>query len=187
MKTGNVIENTSPPVLSLVNNRTIYPLCRECIGSEILGIDDALASGTWTANLLCFVPLILVEPLLVAEFFWHNGATVSGETDVGVYSFDGQTRLGRSGPVANSGTSQIQVAPVTDFLLPANRRLWLALGCDNATQTFNRANLAASGLDFIGVTQQGSGWSSGLPSTITPATPTVASVPMFGFHGSLAI
>ncbi len=184
---GNVIEYISPPVTSLVNNVTINTLSPECIGPEMMGLDDGLASAVWTANRLIFLPLVTVQPVLVAQFFWINGSAVSGNTDVGIYDFAGTTKLGSSGSIANSGTTTLQTVDVADFTLPAHARFWLALGCDNATQAYWRANLVAQGLSLIGVKEQLSGWSSGLPSSIALGTPTVAVLPMFGFTGRSVI
>lgn len=166
---------------------TINTLSPECLGMEFLAEFQGWASAVWTTNLLVFVPLILPVPAIVNRFFWANGATVSGSTDVGVYNEDGTSKLGSTGSTLNSGTSAIQSVDVTDFYLPANRRMWLALGCDNATQTFWRSNLALVGMEFIGIKTQASGWSSGLPASITLATPSVAKTPLFGFTGNSVI
>lgn len=179
--------STGPSYQYLINNVTVNVRSPECVGLEILSIGPGDASSAWSANLLEFVPLILVEPLVVSQFFWQNGGTVNGNTDVGIYSFDGQTKYGSAGSTANSGTGQIQVVNVTDFQLPPNVRLWMAIGSDSGTQTYTRSALAISGMDFIGIAQQAAGWSSGLPTTITPATPTLANVPNFGFTGASVI
>lgn len=177
--------NISPPYMAMVNNRSVHILSQECVRDELTAIDTSLTALAWTANLLVFVPLIVDEPLTVSQFFWENGTAVDGNTDVGIYSFDGQTKLGSTGATLNAGTSQIQVVNVTDFTLPPNVRLWLALGSESGTQTYFAANLVTVGLDFIGVTQQASGWSSGLPTTITPAAASQAKLPLFGFTGGV--
>jgi len=164
------------------NNVNVHLWGPECLSRNSI-IDNGLASTVWTANLLIFIPLLLIEPLLVSQFFWINGATAQDNTDVGIYSFDGQTKFGSTGSTLNSGTSALQVADVTDFRLPSNVRLWMALGCDSSTHTFLLANPVVGAQDLAGITQQAAGWSSGLPATITPAIPTVAKVPMFGFSG----
>jgi hypothetical protein len=128
---------------------------------------------------------VLTHATLVSQFWWVNGATVDGSssTDIGIYTEDLATKLGSSTPTTNSGTSQIQVVNVTDFLIPPNRRLWLAFGCNSSTQTYDRINPIAGLMDLIGIKQQASGWSSGLPASITAAAPTVAYVPYCGFTG----
>lgn len=164
------------------NNISVNCYGPECLGGNAV-IDRDVASAVWTANLLIFIPLLLVEPLLVAQFYWVNGATAQDNTDVGIYSFDGATKFGSTGSTLNVGTNTLQTVNVTDFWIPANVRMWLALGCDSSTHTFYLANPVVAALDIAGVTQQASGWSSGLPSSITPAIPTVAKMPEFGFTG----
>lgn len=176
-----------PPYTSLVDNINVHPFGPECLGKDILAVDSGLTSLTYIANLLVFVPMILSEPLLVAQFFWHNGASVAGNTDVGIYNEAGTTKLGSSGSTANSGTSVLQAVNVTDFYLPAHKRLWLAIGCDSGTQTFFAANLIVNLADYVGFKQQASGWSSGLPSSISLDTPTQAVLPNFGFTGRAVI
>lgn len=179
-----------PPYALEVNNRSIHFLSPECLQQEYAALDTALASAVWTANLLIFIPLLLVEPTVVSQFFWINGATVAGNTDVGIYSEDGQTKFGSSGSTLNVGASVIQIVDVTNFVIPANVRMWLALGSDSGgagNQAYLRANLIVGGMDFIGIKQQASGWSSGLPATVTVATPTVAVTPFFGFTSASVI
>ena len=173
--------------MGMVNNRSIHTVSQECVRDELIAVDLGLTSIAWTANLLIFVPLILDEVLTVSQFFWENGGVVNGDTDVGIFSFDGQTKIGSTGATANSGTSQIQVVDVANFQLAASTWFWMALGSDSGTQTYVMSNLVTVGLDYIGVTQQGSGYSSGLPSTITPAATSAARLPLFGFTGSATI
>lgn len=184
---ANAVQCLSPPVSELRDNVTVHVFGPECLGKDFHGIDSGLASTAWTANLLVFVPLVLAEPLLVARMFWRNGGTVNGNTDVGIYNETGTTKLVSTGSVANSGTNVIQSVDVTDTFLPANSRLWLALGSDSATQTYLLANPVVSALDYIGVLQQAAGWSSGLPTSLAFAVPTVAVLPLFGFTGSSVI
>lgn len=180
---GNVSEYLAPSVTSFVDDVTINIFSREALGLDLQMVDTGLASAVWTSNLLIFVPLVVAEPLLVSQFFWFNGTAVSGSTDVGIYNADGTVKLGSTGSTLNSGTSQIQTVDIADFHLPANSRLWLALGCENATQTFQRATLVVGAMDYIGIKQQAAGWSSGLPTPATFAIPTVAVLPVFGFTG----
>lgn len=185
---GNVAQNFAPPLFSLTDSRTIIPISEECLGREWVAIDSNPASGTFTANLVVYVPLVTVERLLVRQFFWLNGAAVDGNTDVGIYSADGSVLLGSAGSTLNAGISALQAVNVADFLLPANSRLWLALSSDSSVQTYLRAAPAVVYyLDYVGVKQQAAGWSSGLPSSATLAVPSVAVLPMFGFTGSAVI
>lgn len=176
-----------PPYCFLANNTTIHPYDEACVGPEIIGLDNGIATGVWTANLLAFIPLILREPLLVAQFFWHNGIAVDGNTDVGIYNESGGAKLGSSGSTLNAGTSALQIVDVTNFYIPANVRLWLALGCDSSVQQFFRSVAPVVDQDYIGIKQQASGWSSGLPTSATLAIPTIAVLPTFGFTGKSVV
>lgn len=179
---GNVLEQLVPPYGSLTDNIVIHSFGPDCVGPELSSHDVGIASTAWTANLAIYVPLLLAESLLVTKFFWCNGGTLNGNTDVGVYSEDGVTKLASCGPTANSGANVVQSAVALSAVrLPANSRLWLALASDSATQTYFLANLVIAGLDFIGIKQQAAGYSSGLLSSITFEIPTVAKFPMFGF------
>lgn len=177
----------TPPYMGLVDNVTVTTMSKESIGAELAAVTQALAGAVWTANLVVYIPFILKSPCLVAQFMWLNGGVANGNTDVGVYTEDGQTKLGSTGATANAGTDVFQKVNVTDFLLPANQRLWLALGCDSATHEFQRTAVAIAAIDLFGVKQEPSGYSGGLPATATFSTPTVAKTPMFGFTGQSVI
>lgn len=184
---GDVIEHIAPPVTNFVDGVTINTLSDQCVGPELNGLDDGLGSAVWTANRLIFIPLAIAQPITVSQFFWINGTVAAGNTDVGIFSFEGTAKLGSSGSTLNVGTSVLQAVDVVDFTLPGNSRYWMTLGCDDGTHTFWRGNLLASGLDLIGVKEQLSGWSSGLPSSITLGIPTVSVFPLFGFTGRAVI
>lgn len=182
---GNAAWSISPPLANLFNSITVNMLSPECLGADLMAVINRLSGAAWTANLLTFVPLMTTRPLLVSQFFWHNGATVNGETDVGIYNADGTVKLGSTGPTTNSGASQIQVVDVTNFTLTSNSRFWLALGSNSGTHTYWRSDPVANAQDFLGIKQQASGWSSGLPSSATFAVPSVAVLPHFGFTGGV--
>lgn len=167
--------------------QTINIVSAEALGQDMLSVTTTFASAAWTANLLVYVPFILAAPLIVSQFFWRNGSAVAGSVDVGIYTENGSLKLGSSGATGASGTGVIQVVDVTDFYVPSNTRLWLALGCDDAGQAFGARTLAVAGLDYLGVKQQAAGWSSGLPTTATFAAPSVAIVPLYGFTGGAVI
>lgn len=172
-----------PPYVGLADTPTITSYGAECVGDDVMAITtvDLSITLSYTANLLVFVPLILREPFRLSQFFWFNGTVVTGNVDVGVYSGDGTQKLVSTGSTAASGTSAIQVVDVTDYVLPANTRLWLAIGADGATRFVAMGPNATLELAFIGVKQQTAGWSSGLPSTITLSAPTLSVLPFFGF------
>lgn len=178
---------TIPPYMGIVNNSVIHTLSDECIGPELGAVDLSLSAIVYTANLVVYIPLILSTPYLVKQMFWQNASVAADFTDVGIYSEDGQTKYGSTGATANTPINTLQAVNVTDFILPANKRFWMALGSDSATQAYRSLDLVFEGLDFIGVKQQASGYSSGLPATATLGTPTVGVTPLFGFIGQAVI
>lgn len=187
MSTGNIRAFLSPAPFTLLNNTTVNSIGSDCLGFDYLTIDVASTSEAWTANQLTFIPLVTAERVLVSRFFWINGATVNGNTDIGIYNEAGTVKLGSTGSTLNAGTNVLQSVDVADFYLPENSRLWLALGSDSGTQTYRSVSSIAEMQDFVGIKQQASGWSSGLPSSITFGTPTVTVVPHFGFTSSAVI
>lgn len=188
---GNTIQYLSPPIFSAVNDANIHTLSFETVGLAVAALRSSLTntSVAWTANRLIFLPLLLVQPTLVDQFFWINSVNpAAGNSDIGVYTFDGQTKLVSCGSTANSGTATIlQAANATNTILPANEWLWLALGCDSSSQTYISSQLNVAGMNGAGIKEQLSGWSSGLPATITLGAPTVAVLPVFGFTGRSVI
>lgn len=182
---GDVLEYVTPSIAYRRNPTTLNMFSNALLGPElaaILGQPTSLTAN-WTANLAIYIPLITTEQMIVSQLYWHNGTTLAGNTDVGIYTEDGVTKLGSTGSTVNSGSNVLQVVDVTDFTLAPHRRYWLALSCDNTSQFF-RSAVAVNFLDLIGVKQQTSAWSSGLPASATLNTPTVAYLPFFGFTGA---
>ena len=164
-----------------LNHIAVSPFTTEGIMDEIMEHDTGWGSIAWTANLLIHVPITIGEPIVVAQFFWHNGAGPSGNSDAGIYDEAGSNKLVSTGSTANSGSSQLQVTNITDYLLRGGR-YWLSFGCDD-TSPFQRANPVVELCDAMGVKQHSGGYSSGLPSTATLNTPTVGNIPIYGFTG----
>lgn len=101
-----------------------------------------LASAVWpVANKALFVPVRLSRALRLTRLFLHNGATASGNFDVGIYDRNGN-RLVSTGSTAQVGTSVLQIVTLgTPFLL--DRGLYyLAAAMDNTTGTTNRASVS---------------------------------------------
>lgn len=137
-----------------------------------------IASATWTsANRAIYVPIFLPEAVLAVKVFWFNGTSVSGNVDCGIYN-ESFTRLVSSGSTAQSGTSALQEANITDTLIPAGR-VYLALALDNTSGHIMRASQSTVWQKLIGTALEASAFP--LPATATPATMTVAAYPFFGF------
>ena len=156
------------------------PWSHDALGVDIQATGFSVNGNiTWIANLATYVPFILARPKLIAQFFWVNGTSVAGNTDVGVYN-EGLTKVLSTGSTANSGTTTVQAVNVTDTLLQPGR-YWLALASDSSTHIYFGDSIIARAQDMWGVKQQASGWSSGLQTTPTFAAPAQTLLPLFGF------
>lgn len=127
---------------------------------------SAIATGTaaWpTASMAIYVPVKVRRPVIVTKLAISNGATVSGNVDVGVYNAAG-TRLVAYGGGAQAGTSTEQVFDVTDTLLTPGT-YYLAGVLDNTTGIVGADTDSAPLCACYGVLTQNSAYP--LPSTAT--------------------
>jgi hypothetical protein len=134
-------------------------------------------STAWpAANDAILVPITLKQTVLIKRLFSINGATASGNIDVGIYSDDG-AKIVSAGSTAQSGTNVPQFFDVTDFMLGPGR-YYLAAAMDGTTGTLFRANISVARLQALGLAKQATAFA--LPSSITFATVTAAYLPMIG-------
>lgn len=136
------------------------------------------ASAAWpAANLALYLPFVLPEPATVTALWLLNGATASGNIDIGV--FDAAfAKLVSSGATAQSGTNAMQFFDVTDTLLPRGI-VYLGVSLSSGTGTAFRYNTGVPGLhSATGMVQQAT--AHPLPSTATPATLGQAFLPIAG-------
>lgn len=148
-------------------------------GHEVTGGPIASAipvSATWpTNNRAIFVPFAIEAAFNAVKMRVLNGATASGNIDVGIYTWDG-TRLVSGGGVAQSATSALQEFDITDkFLAPG--RYYMALALSSTVGTVFRKNTTLSILNAIGLKQMASAYP--LPATVTFASFATAYWPMF--------
>lgn len=165
-----------------IQNHTINPL-------SFLSVGSILASWSITAgipvsavypsaNLAIYIPFRIQSPINIAQLFWYNGATATGNVDMGVYSKDGQ-RILSSGTTAQTGTNALQLVDITDVRIGAGM-YWIALACDSGSSTFFSTTLGAVGLHTLaGIKQQASAFV--LPTTATFADAAQDYFPLFGF------
>lgn len=139
----------------------------------------AAASATWpTANLAIFIPFTLSAPYTVTQMFLWNGATATGNFDLGIYDHVG-TKLVSAGSTAQSGTSVIQVVNVTDTQLGPGL-FYMALAMDGTSGTVARTAPARTAFcKILGMAQMASAFP--LPTTATYATVANSFIPFFGF------
>lgn len=167
----------TPPLIPHARSFCTRGLC-----APLLPSTRTPASTSWqTNNLILYIPIIVPTPVLVKQFWLLNGASVSGNWAMGLYSKSG-TRLAQTGTVGQLGTSDRQIAAATTpTIIPAGL-YYLALQVSTTGATVIDAQGTGSAVNSraIGVLAEAAG-SFGLPATATFAAPTVASYPICGF------
>ena len=156
-------------------SHTIGTFSPNSIGSMIANVDQhLLTSLAWqTANAAFFFPFTIDVPTTIVQMSWANGATVSGNVDIGIYNSEG-TLLVSSGSTAQSGVSANQTVNTTDTLLSPGKWFYLALAVDNTTATLLGVALSAAFNQAMGVLSMASAFP--LPATATFASITVTRV-----------
>jgi hypothetical protein len=131
----------------------------------------AFNSTAWpSANRAYFVPFRLPYEVTVQHAWVLNGATVSGNVDIGIYSVDG-TRIASTGSTAQAGTSAVQSISLSATLGPG--LFYMALAVSNTTATVYKASVPGASMQMMGCAMQ----NSALP---LPATATLISVTSAG-------
>lgn len=157
---------------------TISPLSPESI---VLGASASLASfasAVLTANRAYLIPFHIEEPITVTKLFCANGATASGNVDVGIYS-SSFVKLISSGSTAQAGTNVLQIFNVTDTIIGPGD-FYLAIAIDNGTGTIFSQNIGTTIGNRIGLLQMASAFP--LPATITPAAISSGTTPIVGLR-----
>lgn len=130
-----------------------------------------------TANKIFYSPIRTPCPLVIAQLYAHNGAAVSGNIEVGLYSADGR-RLVTSGSVAQAGTSIAQTFDIADTLIGEDV-FYLAVSLDNTTGTLFRTAYAVGLCQAAGMLTETT-VSFGLPAIATWSAIADAYAPRMG-------
>lgn len=158
----------------------ITPFSAESLGSMawFLGTNSS-ASTVWpSGNFAIYIPFIISVPTLISGGAIANGATASGNVDMGIYDDQGN-RLISKGSTAQAGTSGWQLMAFGSITLnPGN--YYMAMTCSNGVATVQQVNVvAAEDTRCLGVLGQASALP--LPATATFApNATMAAIPLFG-------
>ena len=149
------------------NQIVISSFSPEALGSEFGAFGTPVSATTWpTADQAIFVPFVVYNPLTIVKLGFYNGATASGNIDVGIYDEAG-VLLVSAGSTAQAGTSGVQSFDVTDTALNPGLH-YLAAALDNTTGTFQRPNVATVQLHgAMGILSMATAFP--LPSTATMA------------------
>lgn len=165
-----------PPVLSI---------CSALFGNGILSAEfegvPTYASTVLVANQAQAYPFRLTRSATVRKFGLANGATVTGNIDIGIYN-EALTRLVSTGAVAQAGTTTLQEFDVTDLLLVAGI-YYLAISPSGAAPVMqftplNQPSTAGSGGKQMGAIQMAA--AHPLPTTFVAAVNTLAGIPDMG-------
>ena len=149
--------------------------------SHAMGLSPTASSVAWPlANRALYVPFTLPFDYPVLRVFWVNGATTTGNGDLGIYTEDG-SRIYSTGSIARTTTSGPQFTTVaTPFWLGAGIPYYIALSI-NATTTAMLGNITVTAVfaRLLGMLEQASALP--LPATMTGVAPTGAGYPLVGF------
>jgi len=168
------------PTLDLKMLPVLYSGSGEAIGSELAAYNaTAPASAAWpAANRVIGIPFTLTEPVTVTKLAAYNGATASGNTDLGIFDAN-FVKLVSIGDTAQAGTNALQEFNITDTLLCPGR-YYFAMKNSSATSTFFRwSTPPVNALKLMGVWQN-TGAAGSLAASYTPAVPASAYVPLVG-------
>lgn len=157
----------------------ISPYSPEALG---LGVRAMSGSGAPSAaypvaNLSISYPIRVGEVTTFIQGWVANGATASGNWDVGIYDDDG-TRLGSTGSVAQSGTSALQAANLTSAVTVTPGKYRVVLAASATTLTFNEITTIAAVASALGIEQMATNFPLG--TTFTPAAFAQTLFPVFG-------
>lgn len=153
---------------------TITPFSIESIGLSM----GSPASGAYPAsNRAIYIPFRIEIDITVAKLFCLNGATASGNIDMGIYRGNGE-RVITTDSIAQVGTNVIQEFGIADTKL-APGSYYLAVAMDNTTGTLFRVQTGnLQQLRPTGVAQQAAAFA--LPSSFTLAAIASNYLPIIG-------
>lgn len=167
------------------NRVTITTASVESVGVEAVTAGFIFTStAAWpAANQAIFVPFVVYTTLTAVKMFVANGATVSGNIDVGIFDTGGH-RLVSAGSSAQAGTSGLQVFDVTDTTLQPGS-YYFGVAMDNTTGTLTSAAPAVGICSAFGLLSQASAFA--LPDPVTFAAAASAYVPLVGLTARTVI
>lgn len=145
------------------------------------------ASAAWpNANRALYVPFFIHSPFLVRRLFWLDGAVLSGNVDIGLYTEQGR-RLVSSGSTAQSGgtINTIRALTLGTPLVLTPAIYYMAMACDNVTSQFMRSQVGAVVHQIGGMAQQTAAFP--LPATFTLARVAANNAPIFGLTSQTVI
>lgn len=170
-----------PPQQRPWNAVALSTLDSESVGPLASGTAGYGQATAWpSANRAFFVPFLVYSTITVVKMKIANGATISGNVDIGIYD-DQKHRLVSTGSTAHAGASVAQTFDITDTTLQPGR-YYAALCSSSSTATIGRVNTAtAAETKSWGVLMQDPG-SVTLPDPAVWVSPSGLFVPYIGMH-----
>lgn len=155
----------------------ISPMSLESIAKPSKWSGLGAGSAVFPAdNLALFVPFYVSVPVTVSKMYSYNGATASGNIDVGIYDVAG-TKIVSKGSTAQSGTS---ASALQEYAVTATQfgpgTFYLAVAMDNHAGTLYRWNLTTMLTSVVGMAQMATAFP--LPPTATFATCGYGYIPL---------
>lgn len=140
------------------------------------------APFTWpSANLAIFAPFSLDFSYTVKRYGWINGATVSGNISIAIYSVPGFAQVtGSLTTVAMVGTGAFQWSVLSSPIVLASGYYSLGVSLSSGTGTIRGSTLSADQGRVMGLLEQAS--AHPLPSTATPAAFARANWPLMSIE-----
>ena len=179
---GHVHTNVTTPAALMIATAS-----QLSVGIELsaYGAAAPTSAGWPTASGAIFVPFYLPETVIFRRLHWLNGAAISGNVDMGIYSIDdlgasvlALTRVVSTGSVAQAGINGLQSFDITDTTLGPGR-FYFALAINNVTATVFRWTLAtAEFVKLIHLFRRATHFP--LPATTTVATDETNYIPVMG-------
>jgi hypothetical protein len=148
-----------------------------------ISVSSNISSAWGTANQAYFYPVWVPDPCVVTTLWWQNGATASGNVDVGIYTDQGN-RLISTGATPQIGTSVVQSVDIPDTPIPAGL-CYCAIALSSATGTIwtTATSISGSLVVISGYQQAGA---CPLPNPATFATTVGTNIGLMKFGALVA-
>lgn len=152
------------PIIRNIDPIVFSPITPESLGASLNAMGLSMGPVGWpTANKAFYIPISVGGIVTIRKMFIVNGATLSGNVDVGIYDRGG-VRLVSIGSTAQAGISVVQEFDITDTILKPGL-YYLACAIDNATATIEHVGPALNVAMGLGIAEQTSAFP--LPATAT--------------------
>ena len=181
-KISTTLTNTNTVLASLgtLTTQITTPFSTNSVGPDMAALGaSAVGSIAWpTSNQGIFVPFYITTPKTAYKMFVHNGATASGNLDVGIYDSTG-AKLVTMGSTAQAGINALQILDIADTVLAAGN-YYMAIAMDGTVGTaFMAGSIASVAAEAFNVRRMASAFP--LPTSATfAASVGTSKIPLFG-------